>query len=608
VHVWFRWSALKAGLARPQADHRVLLTVFAILTAAVLSVTMVVLVSLSAIHSTAVQATHSYEVLDAAHGLSGSITSERAIVFRYAMAPSARSLQLYRQVQAQTDRHLERLDILSRDSATQRRRLGEVRTNLVRWRADLARPSHPPHPGAHGGAPEEAAYFTAARMGMTAFEALENSLLQKREKAAEQAYSVAVVALLASAAAVVLIGGAFWWGAATVLIRARTAAEAASLAKSQFLSNMSHEIRTPLNGVLGMAQVMARDELSAIQRERLTRLQDSGEHLTTLLGDVLDFARIEGGKLELHTQPLDIVALAEGVAANFRTTADAKGLWLKVEVAQDTPAIWLGDCGRIRQILHNLVGNALKFTEAGGVRLEVAASADGLLSLRVVDTGPGIDPAAAASVFEHFRQANNSSTRSHGGLGLGLTIARDLARQMGGDLVVHSTPGQGAVFEATLRLPPATPVAAEEDEGPDVALRVLVAEDNPINQRVMAALLGALGVDIMIVENGLVAVEAWKQQDFDLVLMDLQMPEMDGLDATRAIRRLEQTAGAAATPIVAVSANAMPHHVEECLAVGMDGHIAKPVQVAELAKALHDAAGRRRAAATAPVGDVAASA
>jgi PAS domain S-box-containing protein len=381
------------------------------------------------------------------------------------------------------------------------------------------------------------------------------------------------------------------------LSRAKEDAETANRAKSTFLATMSHEIRTPLNGVLGMAQAMALDALAPAQRERLETIQRSGQALLAILNDVLDLSKIEAGKLVLEAEPFDIVELAEEVRAIFRTQADAKGCGLKLSLDLAAAGTWRGDATRVRQILFNLVSNALKFTEAGEVRIEVGCEDENLI-LRVHDTGIGMAPEHMSGLFEKFVQADASTTRRFGGTGLGLAICRELAVMMGGAVTAQSELGGGSTFTVALPLPrvedvdrllPPPGMAPNAEIRGDRTLRVLAAEDNEVNQRVLSALMQHLGSDLTIVANGEQAVEAWETGDWDVILMDVHMPVMDGPTATRLIRARELETGRGRTPIVALTANAMLHQVESYAVDGMDDFVAKPIEVSRLAKALEDA-------------------
>ena len=383
------------------------------------------------------------------------------------------------------------------------------------------------------------------------------------------------------------------WRAEEALGRAAAQANAASAAKSAFLAAMSHEIRTPLNGVLGMAQGMALHELSAGQRERLGVIQQSGESLLAILNDLLDMSKIEAGKLELEDTAFDLEPLLRGAQAMFAPIASAKGLKLELSLADAARGLYRGDPLRVRQILHNLISNALKFTEAGGVRVTVGRRAR-LLTLVVEDTGIGIPPEAVARLFGSFEQADPTTTRRYGGTGLGLAICRKLAEMMGGSIAVESAPGKGATFTVVLPIPKLSPADVRRirpAEAPDAALemrpmRVLVAEDNGVNQLVLKTLLTALEIEPVIVGDGVEALAAWEKEPWDLILMDIQMPNMDGLTAAGLIRAREAADARGRTPIIALTAGVMAHQAAEYRSAGMDGLVAKPIELEKLYTAI----------------------
>jgi signal transduction histidine kinase/FixJ family two-component response regulator len=369
------------------------------------------------------------------------------------------------------------------------------------------------------------------------------------------------------------------------LIAALDAAKAASRTKSTFLATMSHEIRTPLNGVLGMAQAIELDELTPAQRERVAVVRSSGEALLALLNDILDLSKVEAGELTLEMIPFEPTRVVGAVVAQNKALAEKKGLSLQSDTL-GLEGAYIGDPNRLRQILQNLVSNAIKFTEAGGVTIVARAEDDGL-TFRVCDTGMGIASQQLGLLFEKFRQLDESITRRFGGTGLGLSICRELAQAMGGDVAVESRIGLGSTFILTVPLQRSTEAVAAtttEDDCPpqDLALRVLAAEDNATNQLVLRTLLGAVGIVPTLVDNGAEAVAAWRDGDWDIILMDIQMPVMDGLTATKEIRRQEAADGRAHTPIVALTANVMDHHVREYLAIGMDDCLAKPISADKL--------------------------
>ncbi|MDB5461080.1 MAG: hypothetical protein JWO72_2821, partial [Caulobacteraceae bacterium] len=326
-------------------------------------------------------------------------------------------------------------------------------------------------------------------------------------------------------------------------------AEAASDAKSVFLATMSHEIRTPLNGVLGMVQAMAGDHPSAAQRERLEIIRQCGQTLLAILNDVLDLSKIESGKLELEEVDFDLECLTRGAHAAFTELANKAGLSFDLCVDKAARGTYRGDATRVRQVLYNLISNAIKFTAHGEVRVKVTR-AGGALCIQVSDTGIGIEPARLSALFEKFTQADLSTTRRFGGSGLGLSICRELTHLMRGTITAQSTLGCGATFLVTLplarglRAPLTTQAVLVEDGAPtQLRLRVLAAEDNPVNQLVLKTLLHQIGVEIVVVGDGALAVEAWEQSEWDIILMDVQMPNLDGCAATRIIRASEAEQG-----------------------------------------------------------------
>jgi len=383
------------------------------------------------------------------------------------------------------------------------------------------------------------------------------------------------------------------------LVKAKDDAENALKYKSEFLANMSHEIRTPINGIIGMSEFLAQTQLAPRQEEFVRIIRSSANSLLNLINDILDFSKLEAGRVELEQIDFDLKEMIIDTVKSIEFKANEKNLWVKYEIDPELPHAANGDPTRIRQIMLNLISNAIKFTNNGGITIKTTLLSRSKnfdkIRFDIIDTGIGISEEGRRKLFKSFSQVDASTTRTYGGTGLGLAISKSLAEMMGGEINVDSEPGKGSDFWFSAMLKKSSSDSIKNKPSNEIInltadsikLKILLAEDNIVNQKVASIHLQTLGHEVEIAKNGKIAVEMFENKNYDIIFMDVQMPEMDGFEATQAIRNIEKNSGKAEKiPIIAMTANAMQGDKEKCLEAGMDDYISKPFTATSLLKIL----------------------
>ncbi|HEX4183101.1 MAG TPA: response regulator [Caulobacteraceae bacterium] len=581
-----------------------------VLFAAVFAVSLIVWINIGRMEIADAADREAREVLIESDAVVEALLEQEAGLRGYVATAGAPFLQDYQEGRERLARALPQLASLTDDDPEQHGRVATLTALTETWADSIATPEIAL---IRKGDQARAQAMVQGRSGqrriramlgvMNALRHAETDIVVVRAQAQARAYITSrwtlVLGALAAVAAAGLLGGRSLW----LLVRSRDTAEramaqvqAANRAKTQFLANMSHEIRTPLNGVAGVAEALGRSGLSPKQLELVETIRQSARTVDNLLADILTLARDATGADDAEAASFHLAELVRGVLAEYRPAAEAKGIELSSDLPDGAEVEVEGDAPRLRRILSSLLSNAVKFTDQGAVRLIVSARGLDRYQFEVKDTGHGFDPARRQRMFEAFSQFDETSTRRHGGAGLGLAIARLAASRIGGRLDCDSTPGVGSTFTlnvplalakamAPRRMEPPAPVAADEAQAP---VRILIVDDHPTNRQVLELILDQVGVDWVSVEDGQQAVIVVERQPFSAILMDIQMPVMDGLTATREIRRRERETGRPGTPVIIVSANCQPEQVEEGVAAGAQRHLSKPINAQHLLEALSE--------------------